>query len=302
MRSKNPASRPTAILIAGPTASGKSELAARLAQRYGGVVINADSMQVYRGLPILTAQPDDALRASTQHLLYGHVPPERAYSVAQWLNDVDAILKQIARHDEVPVFVGGTGLYFRALEMGLSPIPEPNPEIRRYWRDRAMEGGPALHLELERRDPKSAARIAPGDTQRIVRSLEVFDSTGKSISSFRSIAGKASPVLYDAQRMVLHVPTDVLAQRIDARFNHMMAEGALAEVQAIASLDLDPRLPAMKAIGVPQLLKYLGGEMSLTDAIEAAKIATRRFAKRQRTWFRNQLDERWPWIMPDNLP
>jgi tRNA dimethylallyltransferase len=302
MRPEDSTKRPTAILIAGPTASGKSELAERLARRYGGVVVNADSMQVYRGLTVLTAQPDAAMRAAVQHSLFGHVPPERAYSVGQWLTDAKATAKQVARQDDIPVFVGGTGLYFRALERGLSPIPEPDPEIRRYWRGRAMEGGPALHRELARRDPESAACIAPGDTQRIVRSLEIFDSTGRPISQFRHIAGESLPALAEAQRLVIQVPADRLRQRIDERFDRMMDSGALAEVQALALLGLDPTLPAMKAIGVPQLLKYLGGSSSLADAVEAAKTATRQFAKRQRTWFRNQLDDRWTPIATDDLP
>jgi tRNA dimethylallyltransferase len=302
MRPTNSTDRPKAILIAGPTASGKSELAAGLARRYGGVVINADSMQVYRGLPILTAQPGAAMMASVQHQLFGHVAPDRAYSVAQWLSDVEEAVSQVREQGAVPIFVGGTGLYFRALERGLSHIPQPQPDIRRYWRERASEGGPTLHLELAKRDPAAAASISPGDTQRIVRSLEVFDSTGKPISHFRDDAGRLPAIAEDAQRVVLQVPAAELRQRIDARFDRMLAVGALAEVKSMASLGLNPGLPAMKAIGVPQLLCYLSGSLSLADAVEAAKTATRQYAKRQRTWFRNQLDEHWLRAAPDDLP
>ncbi|MEP5359858.1 MAG: tRNA (adenosine(37)-N6)-dimethylallyltransferase MiaA [Nitratireductor sp.] len=289
-----------AILIAGPTASGKSRLALMLAERSGGRIVNADSMQVYATLERITARPDRAALDRAPHHLYGHVDPARAYSTGAWLRDVAALVEQFGADNARFIFVGGTGLYFRALEGGLSDMPDIPHSVRRGWRDRlAREGSEALHRDLDARDPASAARLAPADGQRIVRALEVFEHTGRSIGDWQARRAPAIVNPGTARRLVLDVDRAALTRRIERRFDDMMASGALDEVRALVARGLDPNLPAMKAIGVPELSATLAGETTLEDAVSRAKTATRRYAKRQATWFRNQLDSSWTKIAPD---
>ncbi len=289
-----------AILIAGPTASGKSRLALALAERSGGRIVNADSMQVYATLQRITARPDRAARDRAPHHLYGHVDPARAYSTGAWLRDVAALVDRFGADGAPFIFVGGTGLYFRALEGGLSAMPDIPAAVRRRWRDRlAREGSAALHDELAARDPASAARLAPADGQRIVRALEIFDHTGRPIGDWQARRAPAIVEPDTLRRFVLEVDRATLTRRIDARFDDMMASGALEEVSALIARGLDPDLPAMKAIGVPELSAALAGAATLEDAVSRAKTATRRYAKRQATWFRNQLDSSWTKIAPN---
>lgn len=283
-----------AILIAGPTASGKSALAVRMAQETGGFIVNTDSMQVYDVLDLLTARPGKADLDAAEHHLYGHVAPSISYSTGRWLDDVASLLSQPQTKGRTPIFVGGTGLYFRALLGGLSQMPEVPAEVRAYWRGRMeADGASALHRILSERDPDMAASLQPSDSQRIVRALEVFEGTGKSLLAWQQEKGQALLDDDTARKIVLAPDRAWLSERIAKRFALMWDNGAIDEVKALLALDLDPALPAMKAIGVREITAFLQGTMSREDAIERSVIATRQYAKRQSTWFRNQLDERW---------
>jgi tRNA dimethylallyltransferase len=287
-----------AVLIAGPTASGKSALALALAERIGGVVVNTDSMQVYGDLRIITARPSAAEMARVPHLLYGHVDAAENYSVGRFLGDAGAVLAAARAQGRIPIFTGGSGLYFKALTAGLAAIPPVPPEIRVAVRARLEASGPAaLHAELSRRDPVAAAGLRPADRTRIARALEVVEATGRSITDWRH-AGM--PPLLDAARtakIFLAPDRAVLYRRIDARFDAMLSAGALDEVRALAARRLDPLLPAMKAHGIPWLIRHLAGEISLAVAAAEAKKDTRHYAKRQFTWFRHQLAD-WPRVDP----
>lgn len=288
-----------AILITGPTASGKSALAVRLAAEHGGVVVNADSMQVYDTLSVLTARPQLEDMGGIEHRLYGHVPAGAAYSTGDWLREATTLVGELRERGKRPVFVGGTGLYFRALTGGLSDMPAIPEDIRERVRARlAAEGAEALHRELAERDPETTARLMVGDGQRIVRALEVIEATGKSISTFQSASGPAVIDPERAEKIVVLPDRAVLAARIDRRFGLMLKAGAVDEVKALLAQDLPPAMPVMKAIGVPQIAAMLAGEMREADAIERGAAATRQYAKRQMTWFRNQLDESWRRIDP----
>lgn len=288
-----------AILIAGPTASGKSALAIRLAERFGGIVINADSMQVYRDLRIITARPTPDEEARVPHELFGHVDAAINYSAGHWISDVKMAIAAALAQGRTLVIAGGTGLYFKALLQGLSDIPPVPDEVRQGVRARADgRETPDLHTELTVCDPVTAARLKPNDRQRILRALEVHAATGRSLASFQSQRG--APVL-DAGRcraIFLAPERSLLYGRIDARFEAMIAGGAMEEVAALGQRALDPALPAMRAHGVPGLLAYLGGEISLAEAIARGKLDTRHYAKRQFTWFRHQLPE-FEWIEPE---
>lgn len=287
------AGRPRAVLIAGPTASGKSALALDLARALDGVVINADSMQIYRDLCILTARPSPAEEAAAPHRLYGHVDPARPFSVADWLADAGAALAEAEAEGRVPIFVGGTGLYFEALTKGLAPVPEVPEEIRGFWRARAEAVGAAgLHRELAARDPVMAARLRPTDTQRLTRALEVIEATGRSLADWQAMAH--SPALVAAEgavRIVLEPARAVLHERIARRFEAMVADGAVAEAAAFAARGLSPAMPATRAIGVAALADVAAGRISLAQGIERGIVETRQYAKRQSTWFRGRMGD-----------
>jgi tRNA dimethylallyltransferase len=291
--------RVRAVLIAGPTASGKSALALAVAERLGGVIINTDSMQVYRDLAIITARPGAADAARAGHLLFGHVDAAENYSVGRFVADAAAALMQARPQSRVAIFAGGSGLYFEALTRGLAAIPPVDAEIRSAIRARLEAGGvAALHVELARRDPATAARLNPADRIRIARALEVFEATGRAISDWH--CDGLPPLLEPAHlaKVFLAPERAALYRRIDARFDAMLAAGALEEVRALHTRRLDPLLPAMKAHGVPWLIRHLEGEMPLAAAAEAGKRDTRHYAKRQFTWFRHQLAD-WPRVDPD---
>jgi tRNA dimethylallyltransferase len=283
-----------AILIAGPTASGKSRLAIEVARATGGTIVNADSMQVYSLPRILTARPDAADLARAPHLLYGHVGPAETYSTGRWLREVEELTRQGTFASSRPIFVGGTGLYFKALLEGLSPMPAIPAPVREAWRARLdAEGAEALHRTLAERDPQAAAIIRTGDGQRIVRALEVMDVSGRSITAWQARRGHGQLDPSSTRRLVIEPPRQELGARIDTRFDRMIDEGALEEVKALIRLGIGPAMPVMKAIGVRELAAALAGETSLELAIERAKSATRRYAKRQSTWFRTQFDDGW---------
>jgi tRNA dimethylallyltransferase len=288
--------KPDAILIAGPTASGKSALALALARATGGAIVNADSMQVYRDLRVITARPTPEEEASVPHHLYGHVDAAENYSVGRWLADAKPLLDAIRRAGRAAIFVGGTGLYFKALTQGLSAVPPIPSDIRDRIRARLEQEGPAaLHVELLARDPASVVRAA--DRTRIARALEVLEATGRPITAWHR---DGLPPLVDAAgalKIFLSPERDVLRQRIDQRFDAMLAAGALAEVRALAARRLDPLLPAMKAHGVPWLIRHLDGEITLEEAATGGKNDTRRYTKRQFTWARHQLPD-WTWMAP----
>jgi tRNA dimethylallyltransferase len=292
-------SRPHTILIAGPTASGKSALALTLAERLGGVIINADSMQVYRDLRIITARPTAEDEARVPHRLYGHVDAAENYSVGRWCQDARAALAEAERAGRVPILVGGTGLYFKALTQGLSAVPPTPPEIRAAVRARCdAEGAVSLHSELFRRDPAMAAKLKPGDRMRIARALEVLEATGRSLADWHR-DGMPAILDPDAALKIFLVPERAeLYRRIDARFDAMLAAGALDEVRALVARNLDPMLPAMKAHGVPWLRRHLAGEIGLAEAAVGGKLDTRRYTKRQLTWFRHQMPG-WIWVSPE---
>jgi tRNA dimethylallyltransferase len=279
-----------AILIAGPTASGKSAVALALAEQHGGVIINADSMQVYSDLRILSARPTDEDEALAPHALYGFVPAANAYSVGQWLGDVKGAMADAARQGRMPIITGGTGLYFKALLEGLSPVPDIPDDIRGHWRELAREkDAEDLHSLLRARDPQMAARLRPSDPQRVIRALEVLDATGRSLAEWQSEPGE--PLLREEQvvRVFVEPPRETLYERIDKRFDTMLEEGALEEVKSLAEQKLDSGLPAMRALGVKSLLALLNGDIERDEAIDRAKTETRRYAKRQLTWAKSNM-------------
>ncbi|MBZ9741759.1 MULTISPECIES: tRNA (adenosine(37)-N6)-dimethylallyltransferase MiaA [unclassified Mesorhizobium] len=287
-----------AILIAGPTASGKSALALDLAERTGGVIVNTDSMQGYSVLDVLTARPEAADLARAPHFLYGHVHPGTAYSTGAWLRDVMKLIDEgtLARR---PIFVGGTGLYFRALAEGISEMPDIPQRIRDRWRYELKEHGAVkLHGILLREDSKVAMQLKPTDSHRIVRALEVLDASGRSILEWQAERGQPLIDRRSAHFLVIEPDRPALVGRIERRFDQMLDKGALEEVEQLAALRLDPDLPAMKAIGVRELQAAMAGQSSFPEAIERAKIATRQYAKRQATWFRHQLGPEWRRLCP----
>jgi tRNA dimethylallyltransferase len=289
-----------AVLIAGPTASGKSALALTLAQKHGGIVINADSMQVYRDLRVLTARPTPQEEAIAPHRLYGHVDASLNFSAGAWVSEAAGVLAAAREENLVPLFVGGTGLYFKALTRGLSAVPPIPATVRDDIRARlARDGVEALHAELARRDPASAERLKARDRARIARALEVIEATGRSLTDWHRDG--LPPILPagNYRALFLAPERDELYARIDARFEKILKEGALEEVARLAARKLDPLLPAMKAHGVPPLVRHLIGEITLAEASEIGRADTRHYAKRQFTWFRHQLPE-FEWVKPED--
>jgi tRNA dimethylallyltransferase len=288
-----------AVLIAGPTASGKSALALELAQKAGGIVINTDSMQVYQDLRIITARPTPDEEARAPHRLYGHVDAAVNFSAGAWVADAAKVLAEARALNLLPIFVGGSGLYFKALTRGLSAVPPIPAEMRESVRARLERGGvEALHAELAKRDPVSAERLKPRDRARVARALEVIEATGRALPDWHR---EGLPPLLpsgDFSALFLAPEREALYARIDARFGAMLAAGALEEVERLAGRNLDPLLPAMKAHGVPGLIRHLRGEITREEAAEIGRADTRHYAKRQFTWFRHQLPE-FEWVKPE---
>jgi len=288
-----------AVLIAGPTASGKSALAIEIARRTGGTVVNADSMQVYADLRILSARPSAAEEAMVPHRLYGHVDGAVNYSAMRYTADVAALLVELRENGSLPILVGGTGLYFKAVTEGFSAMPSVAEEVRAAFRVHA-EGREtaALHEELAACDPVMAERLRRSDRMRIMRALEVFRATGRSLASFQ---GEREPGPLGSEpmlRLFVHPERDAVKERIDRRFEAMMGEGALDEVARLKRRGLDPLLPIMRAHGVPGLIAHLDGEVTLEEAIRRGQADTRAYAKRQVTWFRHQM-EGWEAVAPE---
>jgi len=285
-----PADRP-AIVVAGPTASGKSLLAADIAEHFSGVVINADSMQVYRGLEVLSASPDAAMQARVPHRLYGVLDPAEICSAGRWREMALSELADARAAGRLPVVVGGTGLYLRSLMAGIARMPPIPREVRERVRDRMAErGSRALHEELRRRDPDSAARLEPGDRQRIARAIEVLEATGKSLTAWqRGGPADGGPAGFRFFVILLAPPRDGVYADCDRRFAEMLQGGALDEVRRLVARRLDSELPAMKALGIPDLRRHLAGEITIEEALRQGQQATRRYVKRQMTWFRHQI-------------
>jgi tRNA dimethylallyltransferase len=282
------------ILIAGPTASGKSALALERAEACGGVVINADSMQVYAELSILSARPSAEDEARAPHRLYGHIPASEPYSVARWLEDVARVLAEAAESGRRPIIVGGTGLYFQALTEGLSPHPAISADIRAHWRAQSQQVRPeVLHARLRERDAVMADRLAPSDVQRVTRALEVIEATGRSLSEWQQVRGRPLVDRARAECWLVSRPRDELHRRCDQRFDLMIQAGALQEVETLMQLGLPQSLPAMRALGVQPLVAHLEGRLTLDVAVARAKIETRQYVKRQETWARRYMAD-WP--------
>ena len=295
-RMEGPSAAPPIVLIAGPTASGKSSLALRLARATGGEIVNADALQLYRNLRLLTARPSpEEEEALVPHHLFGVADAADGWSAGRWLRAAGAVLAEIAARGRPAVVVGGTGLYFRALIQGLAPTPA----VAAGERDAAggmfdTLGEPAFRARLAEMDPAAEARIAPGDRQRLVRAWAVHAATGRSLSDWQADAQGALPA-GGWRPVALTPPREGLYARCDARLEAMLDQGALAEVRALAARGLDPALPALKAVGYREFAAHLAGDLTLAEALEAAQRETRRYAKRQMTWLRGQFPA-WPRI------
>lgn len=284
----NPIDINRAVLIAGPTASGKSALALALAEKLGGEIVNADSMQVYSEMRVLTARPSQTEEARVPHHLYGITDAAAPLSAGRWAVLAAAAMRDIAARGKLPIVVGGTGLYFRALVEGLAPVPQIPANIREEVRAEVAEAGPHAHALLAEADPALAAAIRPSDKQRIARGIEVLRATGRPLSAWQQ--DPPEPLVTGRfARIVLAPEREWLRARCDRRFGLMLAEGALTEAGAMAALDLDPALPAMKALGLRPLIAHLAGAISIEEAAEAGKKETRAYAKRQETWLRTQM-------------
>jgi len=295
-----PSAAPSAdvVLIAGPTASGKSAAALALAERVGGTLINADSMQIYRELEVLTARPSAEEMARVPHRLYGHVSVREHYSVGRYASDAATALAETRTAGRLPIFVGGTGLYFAALTQGLAAIPPVPREIRDAVRVRREQLGPeAFFTALAARDPEAGRRLRAGDSQRVLRAMEVIEATGRPLSYWQSHAGE--PVLAGLKlaRFVLSPPRARLHALINARFEAMLGAGALEEAASLTGLD--PALPAAKILGLRPLQALTTGQLTRREALVAAQTATRQYAKRQMTWFRHRMAD-WTWLEPVN--
>jgi len=281
-----------AVLIAGPTASGKSALALAMAAERNAVIINADAMQVYDTLSVVTARPSDDDLQRAEHRLYGFAPAAQRFSTGRWLAEAQSAFSQTG--GRTLIFVGGTGLYFDALLHGFAEIP-PVPDavaLEVQQEIQALDAGERLAL-LQREDPETAARLKVADPQRVIRALAVKRATGQTLSSFQNAPQTGMLDGWNVERLVLDPDRDVLRERISRRFEAMFAGGAVAEVEAVLGQQIEPSLPAMKAIGVPEIAGWLAGRWSREEALQLAITATHQYAKRQRTWFRNRMGD-WP--------
>ena len=295
------AARPQAILIAGPTASGKSALGLAVARAHGGVVVNVDSMQVYRDLSVLSARPSEAEEEAAPHRLYGEVDGAENHSVGRFLARAAPLLVRLRAERRLAVLVGGTGLYFKALREGLSQVPAVPETVRVRVRLEAEGMSTAdLHARLAARDPQGAARLYQKDRLRVLRALEVLEATGRPLASYRESRGPAPLAGIPTFALFLDPPREALRARIDERFAGMIAGGALAEVERLHARRLDPLLPIMRAHGVPALIAHLEGRLSREDAVVAGQADTRRYAKRQFTFFRHQMAEGFAFVLPGN--
>jgi len=280
------------IIIGGPTGSGKSALALDLAERIGGAIVNADSMQQYRDLRIITARPTLADHRRAPHYLYGHLPAEKPGSVGQWLRQATRVIDEIRSQERTPIVVGGTGLYLRALLRGIADVPDVPSEIRVATTERFDElGVPGFHQDLARRDPEQAAILEPGDRQRLIRAAEVLEATGKSLLYWRAQPRQHAVLPEPIAGIALIPPRAALHRRIELRLQTMIDAGAFDELEALRAKDLRADLPLMKAVAVPELMAHLDGKLDLTTAVDRAAAKTRQFAKRQMTWLRHQLPE-----------
>lgn len=287
MEQAEPSALPEALIVAGPTCSGKSALASELAERLGGVVINADSMQVYRELRVLTARPTPEEEARVPHALYGVRPAAEPGNAAWWRAAALEAMGEARRAGRVPILCGGTGLYLAVLTQGIADIPEPGAAARDEARALLENNGPAaLHARLLAADPDTAARLRPSDGQRLARAWEVWRSTGRGLAAWQ--ADGAAPPPWTFRLLLLDPPRDALRAAIAGRFAAMLRDGALDEVRALLALGLDPALPAMRAHGVPELAAHLRKELALAEAARRAELATGQYTKRQATWFRRQ--------------
>ena len=277
---------PAALIVAGPTASGKSALALAIAERFGGTIINTDSMQVYQELRVLTARPTPADETQFPHRLYGIRPAAEAGSVAWWRDQALSAMDEAHAASRLPILTGGTGMYFAALTNGLAAVPDPGPAARIEARRLLEDQGPAaLHASLAHVDPATAARLKPEDSQRIARAWEVWRGTGRGLASWQSCRSEPAPWRFNA--IVIDPPRDALRAAIATRFAAMLRDGAMEEVRNLLALNLDPSLPAMRAHGVPELSAYLRGEISLEEAGRRTELVTGQYTKRQATWFRH---------------
>ncbi len=284
----NPGNPARILVVAGPTCSGKSALATHLAQTLNGTVINADSMQIYRELRVITARPTPPEEALVPHRLYGVRPASEAGSAAWWRTEALAAIAEAHAADRLPILCGGTGLYFAALTQGLADIPDPGAAARAEARTLlATIGAEALHARLTMHDPTTAARLAPADGQRLARAWEVYRGTGKGLAAWQAQTPQPPELPGPVRAIVLDPPRAPLRAAIASRFQTMVDQGALREVQALVRLGLDPSLPAMRAHGVPELTAYLRGETTLDHAIARATLVTGQYTKRQATWFRH---------------
>jgi tRNA dimethylallyltransferase len=278
-------------LIAGPTASGKSALALALAESTGGLIINADSAQIYRDLPIVSAAPSEGDLRRAEHRLYGSRNGAEPCSAAEWAELAKAEIQEAQRNQQLPILVGGTGLYLRTLLDGIAPVPPIDPHIRKRVRAHSAEEN---RSELERLDPEAAERVNPADTTRIARALEVVASTGRTLANWQSTREGGIGSQIDLKPLILLPPRPWLYERCDSRFTKMIDDGAVQEVEALLARGLDPSLPVMQAIGVREIAAFLKGELTREDLLAKGQQATRNYAKRQYTWFAHQPPPEWP--------
>ena len=288
-----------ALLIAGPTASGKTAMAIARSAEQRSLIINTDSMQVYDVLNVISARPNKDELAAAPHRLYGFVSPSVRFSTGAWLREVEALIQAEGADADLLIFVGGTGLYFDALINGFAEIPEVPQEVIQEVEELIQPLNAEERADLlADRDPKMAGRIQAADPQRVARAISVMEATNKSLADWQDAPNSPSIISgFDLEKIVLNPDRDVLRERIARRFELMMEGGAIDEVKAINALGLDASLPAMRAIGVPEISAYLNGELSREQATEKAIIASHQYAKRQRTWFRGRMKD-WQWIDP----